>query len=67
MRGQLSTTCRWCTTGGAWCVTMVAFFHQPCQTLSAAIRIVNPQEREATMSQLCQSNGQQETGRTTWS
>ena len=64
-RGQLLTMCGQCTTGLAWCATNATATHQPHQTLSAATagRTVNPQGRETPMSQLCQSNCQQETGR----
>ena len=57
--------CTWCTTGSAWCATNVRTTHQPHQTLSAAMagRTVYPLERESLMSQLCQSNHQQGTGR----
>ena len=65
MREQLLTTCGWCTTGSAWCVTNVMTTHQPHQTLSTAMagRTVYPLERETPMSQLHQSNYQQGTGR----
>ena len=65
MRGQSSTTFRWCTRGLAWCATNVTTTHQPYQTPSAAIasRTANPQEREAQMSQPHQGNCQQETCR----
>ena len=64
-RGQLLTTCGQCTTGLAWCVTNATTTCQPHHTLSAATasRTVNPQGRETLMSQLCQSNCLQETGR----
>ena len=64
-REQLLTTCGQCTTGLVWCATNVTTTHQPHQTLSAAMagRTVHPQERETPMSQFCQSNYQQETGR----
>ena len=65
MRGHSSTTFRQCTTGLAWCARNVTTTHQPHQTPSAAMagRTVNPQGRETLMSQPCQSNCQQETGR----
>ena len=65
MRGQLSTTFEWCTTGLAWCVTNVTTTCWPHQTPSTAMdsRTVNPQERKSPMSQPHQSNCQQETSR----
>ena len=65
MREQLLITCRQYTTGLAWCATNVMITHQPHQTLSAAMtsKTVYPPEREGLMSQLCQSNHQQGTGR----
>ena len=65
MRGQSSTTFKWCTTGLAWCATNVTTTHQPHQTPSAAMagRIVNPQGRESLMSQPHKSNCQQKKSR----
>ena len=65
MREQFLTTCRWCTTGSAWCVTNVMTACQLHQTISAttANRTVYPPEREGLTSQFCQSNHQQGTGR----
>ena len=65
MRGQLSTTFGWCTTGLAWCATNVTTTHQPHQTPSAATagRTVNPQGREIPTTRPHQNNCQQETGR----
>ena len=65
MRGQLSPTFGQHTTGLAWCATNATTTHQPHQTPYAAMagRTANPQEREASMSQPCQSNCQQETCR----
>ena len=65
MREQLLTTCRWCNTDLTWCATNVTTTHQPHQTLSTTMagKTVYPSERETLMSQLCQSNCQQGTGR----
>ena len=63
MRGQLSTTFRWCTTGLAWCATNVTTTCQPHQTPSTATagRTANPLEREAPTSQSYPDNCQQGT------
>ena len=56
MRGQLSNTYGWCTTGSAWCATNVTTTHQPHQTPSTAMagRTANPQETEAPRVSLVQ-------------
>ena len=60
MRGQWSTTCRWCTTGWAWCATNAMIAHQPHPTLSTAMagRTVSNQVRKTLMNWFHQSNYQ---------
>ena len=63
MRGLLSTTFGWCTTGLAWCVTNVTTTCQPHQTPSAAMAgsTAKPLEREVPTSQPHPDNSQLET------
>ena len=56
MRGQWSTTCKWCTTGWAWCATSAMIAHQQHPTLSATM--ASNQGRKTLMNQFHQNNYQ---------
>ena len=67
-RGQWSTTCRWCTTGWAWCATNAMIAHQQCPTLATntAGRTVGNWGREILISQFYLGNYQKKPNHLSW-